>query len=77
VQGVWFRGSLRDLALELGIAGWARNCADGTVEAVLEGSEHVVLAALAWCRSGPPDARVATVSAAPGDPEGLSGFDVR
>jgi acylphosphatase len=32
VQGVWFRDSARRRAESLGVAGWARNRLDGTVE---------------------------------------------
>lgn len=37
VQGVGFRWWTRARALELGLAGWARNTADGRVEVVAEG----------------------------------------
>jgi acylphosphatase len=37
VQGVWFRESLRRASERRGVAGWARNRPDGSLEAVLEG----------------------------------------
>lgn len=37
VQGVGFRWWTRTRALELGLAGWARNLTDGRVEVVAEG----------------------------------------
>jgi len=37
VQGVGFRWWTRGRALELGLAGWARNTEDGRVEVVVEG----------------------------------------
>ncbi|MEW6183731.1 MAG: acylphosphatase [Bacillota bacterium] len=61
VQGVYFRGHTREKALEEGVAGWIRNLADGSVEAVLEGEENAVEAVVDWCRKGPPSARVKRV----------------
>ena len=58
VQGVWFRESMRLQAERLGITGWGRNCADGTVEAVIQGDDETVSAMLDWARMGPPQARV-------------------
>ena len=39
VQGVGFRWWTRSRALELGLAGYAKNLADGRVEVVAEGAE--------------------------------------
>lgn len=39
VQGVGFRYSARQKALELGLVGWVQNKADGTVEIEVEGDE--------------------------------------
>ena len=58
VQGVWFRASTRRLAQELGLHGWVRNRADGSVEAVFEGPTGAVDLALAFVRRGPENARV-------------------
>ena len=40
VQGVWYRGSAEARASELGLAGWVRNCPDGTVEIHAEGDRE-------------------------------------
>lgn len=77
VQGVWFRGATEEQARALGLAGWVRNRRDGSVEAVFEGAPAAVEAALAWCRRGPPAARVERVSVREEAPEGLAGFAVR
>jgi acylphosphatase len=58
VQGVWFRESTRRKALELGVGGWVRNSDDGSVEAVFEGDESGVRAAVEYARRGPPAAQV-------------------
>jgi acylphosphatase len=77
VQGVWYRGSCAEQALALGVSGWARNLADGSVEIVAEGGTEVVDRLVEWCRQGPPAARVSAVEVRVEEPEGLSGFDVR
>ena len=77
VQGVWFRESCREVADRLGLAGSVRNRADGAVEVVAEGPPSEVEALVAWCRSGPPAARVTGVDVVEEEPEGLVGFRVR
>jgi len=58
VQGVAFRWHAKQRARELGLVGWIRNLADGSVEAWIEGEPAVVEEMLAWLRRGPPAARV-------------------
>lgn len=75
VQGVFFRDSMRREALRLGVAGWVRNCGDGSVEAVVQGSVSAVDAIVQWAQRGPPHAEVSRVIAAPA--EGVfSGFEI-
>ncbi|MDG4868094.1 acylphosphatase [Guyparkeria sp. 1SP6A2] len=77
VQGVFFRDFTRRKALALGLAGWARNLADGRVEVVLEGAPDAVETMLDLLRKGPPQARVEDLSSNPEPREGLHGFQVR
>jgi len=78
VQGVWFRGSTRDEARRLGLAGWVRNREDGSVEAHLQGAPATVDAMVAWCRVGPPLAAVTRLDLDDVDlDDSLTGFDVR
>lgn len=63
VQGVFFRAETQRAASDLHLTGWVRNMDDGRVEAVFEGEEQDVDKMLAWCRSGPPYARVDHVAA--------------
>jgi acylphosphatase len=76
VQGVFFRDSLRRLASQHGVAGWARNRWDGTVEAVFEGGEEDVERLVAFARRGPRGAAVERAEVFVEEPEGLSGFSV-
>lgn len=58
VQGVFFRESMCRKAREFGVTGWVRNCGDGSVEAVVQGTSEAVAAMLAWAQKGPERARV-------------------
>jgi acylphosphatase len=77
VQGVFFRDSARRRASQMGVAGWVRNCPDGTVEAVFEGDPDSVAAMVDWSRRGPRGADVDRVEESEEAPEGLTGFSVR
>ena len=61
VQGVGYRAWTELAALEHGLAGWVRNCRDGSVEALFAGEAAAIEAMLAACRHGPPAARVDAV----------------
>jgi acylphosphatase len=77
VQGVGFRYSLRDEARRLGLAGWVRNRADGSVEALAQGDAAAVEALVAWARHGPRGARVDRLDIeTPPHPETVEGFPI-
>ncbi len=42
VQGVWFRESMRHEAERLGVTGWVCNSDDGSVNAMVQGSNEAV-----------------------------------
>lgn len=77
VQGVGYRASAQHAAQQAGVSGWVRNCADGSVEAVLEGPAAAVESVVTWCRRGPRWSEVSDVAVQAETPEGLSGFSVR
>ena len=58
VQGVGFRWSMCEAALEHGARGWVRNRRDGRVEAVVDGKEEAIATMLRWAQHGPRSARV-------------------
>lgn len=77
VQGVFFRDSCRREARRREVGGWVRNTSAGEVEAEFEGTEAAVDAMVAWCRQGPPAARVEDVRTADVEPTGATHFEVR
>lgn len=58
VQGVNFRWYTKQTAESLGVRGWVRNLADGSVEGCFEGDSSAVQGLVEWCRQGPPSSRV-------------------
>ena len=77
VQGVFFRESTRQTAETAGVAGWVRNLHDGIVEVVVEGRVDAVAQVVAFCRAGPPDARVDGIEVFDEPADGLPGFAIR
>ncbi len=71
VQGVGYRAWVEHQARAHGIDGWVRNKADGSVEALFSGPEHVVADMVASCRRGPSSARVDAVMEEPASPDAL------
>ncbi|MGX5730713.1 acylphosphatase [Pseudoxanthomonas beigongshangi] len=61
VQGVFFRASTREQARRLGLAGVARNLADGRVEVIAAGEPDAIETLAGWLHHGPPQARVERV----------------
>ncbi|MGI9544468.1 MAG: acylphosphatase [Cyclobacteriaceae bacterium] len=76
VQGVYYRASAQQKALELGLVGWVCNQSDGSVYMEAEGSKEQLNALVAWCKKGPPAARVNEVSYTIGDCKNFEGFKI-
>jgi acylphosphatase len=77
VQGVFFRAALKERAEQYGVAGWARNRADGSMEACFEGPQGAVEAMVSFCADGPEKARVTRLDEIEEDSQGIRGFRVR
>ena len=77
VQGVFFRDTTRRMAQSRGVAGWARNTPEGTVEAVFEGEPDAVESMIAFAHEGPRGAVVEHVDVIEEAPEGLADFRIR
>jgi acylphosphatase len=61
VQGVYFRVSSQQVAIEHSLSGYARNLTNGDVEVLLCGEEKNIDKMLKWLAKGPPEAQVVTV----------------
>lgn len=75
VQGVFFRAWTVETARGLGLAGWVRNRADGSVEIEAFGLVDALDALETACREGPSQARVDAVETGPAAgpvPEGFA-----
>jgi len=68
VQGVWYRAWTEKTARSLGLSGWVRNRADGSVEALFCGAPERVERMLELLHEGPPAARVDSVESEPDAP---------
>jgi acylphosphatase len=76
VQGVWYRAGMAQEAQRLGVTGWVRNRADGSVEAMVAGNAEQVAAIMNWARRGPPAAQVEHVAVEIGSGS-YTGFEQR
>lgn len=77
VQGVGYRYFALREAEALGVAGFARNLADGSVEVVAEADAALLRDLEARLREGPSFAEVASIESEPLAERGASGFHIR
>lgn len=78
VQNVFYRAWFAERARALGLDGWVRNCADGSVEAVVQGPAEAIDRMVALAHEGSPASRVAAVRVLDDAPPGvLAGFEQR
>lgn len=76
VQGVCFRASTRDVAIQLALTGYARNLVDGTVEVLACGRVDAIDKLAAWLQHGPRMASVTGVDAEPVEARKVEGFSI-
>jgi acylphosphatase len=62
VQGVWFRKSTQEKAIELGLNGMVKNLTDGSVYIEVEGPEENLKTFSEWCKNGPSGAKVSKIT---------------
>lgn len=76
VQGVYYRQSTRDKAIELGIKGTVQNLSDGSVLIHAEGNEEVLQQLIAWCHRGPVMAKVDDVKISDSEIKNYTSFEI-
>ncbi|MCE7993852.1 MAG: acylphosphatase [Roseivirga sp.] len=77
VQGVFFRASTKDKALELGVKGWCKNQRDGSVFIHAEANDKALSEFEIWCCKGPMMASVTALESKEVLSEGCSSFEIR
>lgn len=77
VQGVGFRAWTVEQAERLGLRGWVRNRADGSVEVLAAGPEEARDRLASACQQGPPAAQVSKIDREASDPPENDGFTQR
>jgi acylphosphatase len=77
VQAVGYRAWAVQTAAHLGLRGWVRNRAEGTVEALVIGDEAAVAAMIEACRRGPRAAIVSDVAISEAGDDGSTDFVAR
>ena len=77
VQGVYYRNWTKGEADRIGLHGWVRNRADGSVEALFVGAGSDVDEMLALCHEGSPHASVDRISTEVAKGIAASRFDVK
>ena len=77
VQAVGYRNFAIDEARRLGLDGWIRNRADGTVEALISGPTKPVEELIGLMAKGPPGSRVANFELHKAEPPAEKGFHRR
>lgn len=78
VQGVSFRYNTQHEAARLGLVGWVRNLADGTVETTATGADEALDQFAKWLHHGPPGAHVTNVDLNWADTdETFTAFEIR
>lgn len=77
MQGVGYRYFTERAAKRLGLQGWVRNLADGTVEAYAIGTPPQLSEFTGWLWKGPAHAEVRGVDEIEASLEALEGFRIR
>ena len=76
VQGVFYRGSTKAVADQLGVKGYVRNEDNGDVTIAAEGDNLSLEMFLDWCKEGPQDAVVTSMESHEGELKNYRNFEL-
>jgi len=76
VQGIFFRGFIKENAERLNLKGFVRNLEDGRVEVFIEGNSNEVNKMIELCKKGPKHSQVKEVEEKSERFQGLKAFKV-
>jgi len=76
VQGVFFRGSTKAVADQLGVKGYVKNEPSGDVVIAAEGDNLSLEMFMDWCNEGPQNAVVTSVESHEGELKNYRNFEV-
>ena len=76
VQGVFFRATTKAVADQLGVKGFVKNQADGSVYIEAEGDDFSIESFVEWCNDGPDNAIVEKVETTEAEVKNYRNFEV-
>ncbi len=76
VQGVFFRGFVKENAERYNVKGFIRNLEDGRIEVFLEGNANEVNKMVELCKKGPKHSMIRKVEEKPERFQEMKGFKV-
>lgn len=76
VQGVYYRQSTREKALDLGLCGTVQNLQDCSVIIHVEGDEEKIEQLIEWCHKGPIMAKVSEVKVSESTLKNYTSFEI-
>ncbi|QDP01387.1 acylphosphatase [Thalassotalea sp. PS06] len=76
VQGVYFRAAAQNMAIDLGLSGYAHNQEDGSVEVMVCGTEENAQKMIKWLEQGPEEAEVEAVEVESTHPRDINHFSI-
>lgn len=77
VQGVFYRATANEIAIELGLKGYVMNMNDGSVFIEAEGTIEQLTKFIEWCKRGPSRAIVTDVNIQEGMVKEFTDFKIR